>query len=98
MYYRAFACLLIFVPIVATASLDVSSLVTCSGDLSFSTGINLPSSVLCSGDLSFSGASLASDTPLSIISGNDLSFYGVSVSAPSLNVQSGGSLSSIQLM
>jgi len=92
MSHRTLIAAILFAPLVGHANLQLDSAVTCSGELAVQAGIDLPSTVVCSGSLSFAGASLSSDTDLRITAAQDLSFEGVLISAPSLTMEAGGTL------
>ncbi|UCV09047.1 PEP-CTERM sorting domain-containing protein [Dechloromonas denitrificans] len=84
--------LLALIPMVAHASLQLGSSVSCSGVLSIFAGPADPSRIECSGDLSFEHASIFSTTPFSIFAKNGLSFLDVLVSAPEMIFTAGNFL------
>ena len=84
--------LLVLIPFVTNANLQLDSQVTCSGSLSVFASPTDVSRIECTGNLSFTGASVQSSNPFSIFSTNNMSFFDVLVSAPELSFKAGGLL------
>lgn len=84
--------MLALAPMFANASLQINSVVDCSGSLSIFSSATEPSRMDCTGSLSFAGASVFSSTPFTIVATEDLSFLDVLVSAPEIAFTAGGAL------